>query len=243
MTRRDALRRSGVLASALGLPLADAQAADTSLKVVVFGAHPDDPESGCGGLMALYADAGHEVVAMYLTRGEAGIDGTTHDEAARVRTAEAEAACGILGARPVFVGQIDGATELNAAWYATVRALIEEEDPDLVLTQWPVDSHRDHRIAGLLVYDAWEALDRRFSFYYYEVESGGQTQLFAPTHYVDITSVEQRKREANLAHASQNPVGGFYTLHERMHAFRGREVGVRHAEAFLRHSQSAASLE
>ena len=77
--------------------------------MVVAGAHPDDPESGCGGTMALYADAGHEVVSMYLTRGEAGIPGMSYEEAGRLRTAEAEAACRILGARPVYLAQVDGA--------------------------------------------------------------------------------------------------------------------------------------
>src|SRR5437867_2446051 len=85
------------------------------LKIVCVGAHPDDPESGCGGTLARYAEAGHTVSVIYLTRGEAGIAGRTHAEAARIRTAEAEAACKILGARPTFAGQIDGATEINQA--------------------------------------------------------------------------------------------------------------------------------
>jgi LmbE family N-acetylglucosaminyl deacetylase len=63
--------------------------------------------------MARYAELGHEVVSLYLTRGEAGIRGKNHDDAARIRTAEAEQACKILGARPMFVGQIDGATEVT----------------------------------------------------------------------------------------------------------------------------------
>ena len=41
-------------------------------EVVVVGGHPDDPESGCGGTMARFADAGNDVVALYLTRGEEG---------------------------------------------------------------------------------------------------------------------------------------------------------------------------
>jgi len=45
------------------------------LKIIVAGAHPDDPESGCGGTMALFSAEGHEVIAAYLTRGEAGISG------------------------------------------------------------------------------------------------------------------------------------------------------------------------
>ena len=81
------------------------------LRIVCVGGHPDDPESGCGGTLARYAAAGHDVTIVYLTRGERGIDGKSLDEAARIRTAEADAACKIIGAKPEFFGQIDGATE------------------------------------------------------------------------------------------------------------------------------------
>jgi LmbE family N-acetylglucosaminyl deacetylase len=74
---------------------------------------------------------------------------------------------------------------------------------------WPIDSHRDHRAASLLAYDAWERGGRRFELYYSEVDLGGETKNFQPTHYVDITAVIERKRLACLAHDSQNH-GGFY---------------------------------
>ena len=60
-------------------------------KIMVIGAHPDDPETAAGGTMCLLSDAGHEVVSVYLTRGEAGIKGKSHDEAAAIREAEAKA--------------------------------------------------------------------------------------------------------------------------------------------------------
>src|SRR5690242_10014432 len=100
VSRRRFLARSGAVAA---VPLAASSAvaaapAARSLKALVIGAHPGDPEAGCGGTMARYADAGHEVVALYLTRGEAGVSGKTHEQAAAIRTAEAEAACRILKA-------------------------------------------------------------------------------------------------------------------------------------------------
>src|SRR6185369_4266132 len=84
------------------------------LRVVCVGGHPDDPESGCGGTLARYAALGHSVTVIYLTRGEAGIPGKSHDEAAGIRSAECAASCKILGAKPVFAGQIDGATVVDA---------------------------------------------------------------------------------------------------------------------------------
>lgn len=242
MSRREALRGGVGLAATVGLPhLASGAAepgetASSKLKIVIAGAHPDDPESGCGGAIALYSDAGHEVVSIYLTRGEAGIPGKTHEEASKIRTAEAEEACRILGARPLFLGQIDGSTEVNAKSYDEVNKVIEEEKPDIVITHWPVDTHRDHRVISLLVYDTWLRAKKQFELFYFEVLSGDQTQHFHPTHYVDITSVQKRKRESCFAHKSQGPEH-FYERHELMHKFRGREAGVQYAEAYIRHCQ------
>ena len=161
LTRRDLLGQSAFLLGSAGvtLPLSGIERVSDSsptkkVKIVVVGAHPDDPESGCGGTAALYSDLGHEVVILYLTRGERGIEGKTLQQAAAIRTAEAEKACGILKARPIFAGQIDGDTELNRSRYDDFRKLVETECPNLVLTHWPVDTHRDHRAASLLVYDA-----------------------------------------------------------------------------------------
>jgi len=244
ITRREMLGRSSLLLASFGagLPLARASAGhgdeERKLNIVVVGAHPDDPESGCGGTIALYSSMGHNVVILYLTRGEAGIPGKSHEEAARIRTAECEKACAILKARPVFAGQIDGDTELNPARYAAFRKVLEAETPDIVFTQWPVDSHRDHRAASLLAYDAWLAGGRQFDLYYFEVDQGEQTQIFRPTHYVDIAETLSRKKAACFAHASQLPATTFWPLHEKMDRFRGMECGVANAEGFVAHCQN-----
>jgi hypothetical protein len=81
-------------------------------------------------------------------------------------------------------------------------------------------------------------MGRSFSLYYFEVDLGAQTQTFHPTHYVDITAVEPRKREACYCHESQNPKGFYEGYHEPMARFRGMEGGFKLAEAFVRHAQS-----
>ena len=207
-------------------------------KVLVAGAHPDDPESSCGGTIAKLSQTGHEVVTFYLTKGERGISGKSLPEAAKIREAEVVEACQILGARPVFAGQIDGETEVTSAYYSRVRDLLSAEDPDIVFAHWPIDTHRDHRALSLLVYDAWLALHHTFALYYYEVMTGHQTQLFQPTDYVDITDTEPIKRASCLVHASQKPES-FYAVHEQMSRFRGSEFSCEHAEAFIRHPLNA----
>src|SRR5207237_3745122 len=114
------------------------------------GAHPDDPESGCGGTLAHYAERGHHVTIVYLTRGERGINGKSLQEAASIRTAESETACRVLGAKPLFAGQIDGETEVNAASAAAFARLLAEQQPDVIFCHWPIDTHADHQVAALL---------------------------------------------------------------------------------------------
>ncbi|HLY11035.1 MAG TPA: PIG-L deacetylase family protein [Planctomycetota bacterium] len=219
------------------LPLAAPQE-KRKLKVLCAGGHPDDPESGAGGTMARYADLGHDAANLYLTKGEAGIPGKTADQAALIRSLEIEKACAILKVRALFVGQIDGATEVQAARYDEVRRILADERPDVVLTHWPIDTHRDHRAMSLLVYDAWLRLGRTFALYYFEVDMGAQTQHFHPSHYVDISAVVDRKKDACYAHASQKPAGFYDAYHEPMQKHRGMEAGVQAAEAFIRHLRS-----
>lgn len=223
----------------LGLTFGGQLRPGAKLKVLVAGGHPDDPESGCGGTIARYVDAGHAVTALYLTRGEAGIPGKSHDEAARIRTAESERACAILGATPRFAGQVDGDSHVDRAAYAAMHELLERERPDAIFTHWPVDTHPDHRAVSLLVYDAWMRTGRRAALGYFEVLTGEQTEVFHPTDYVDISAVAQRKRDACFAHASQKPEE-WYPVHERMGQFRGMEHGCASAEAFVRHDRGPA---
>ena len=209
------------------------------LKILVAGAHPDDPETGCGGTILRYTQAGHEVTSFYLTRGEAGIPGTSHEEAARIRTAELRQSCEIMHAKPVFGGQIDGDTEVNRARYEAVKQMLDAENPDIIFTHWPVDTHRDHRACSILIYDAWLAQGMKAALYYFEVDTGGQTQTFHPTDYCDITPVVEKKHEACFVHKSQKIREETYPqFHAKMEVFRGLEYGCDYAEAFVHHERS-----
>jgi LmbE family N-acetylglucosaminyl deacetylase len=220
------------LLAAEGGPVAAEGSGPRRLKVVCVGAHPDDPESGCGGTLARYAAAGHRVTVVYLTRGEAGIRGKSHEEAAAIRTAEAEEACKILGARAAFAGQIDGATEVNRERARALLELLSGEEPDVVFTHWPLDTHPDHQAASLLTLRAYLGSPKRFALYFFEVNSGSQTLGFVPAAYVDITATRDRKKAALFAHRSQDGEGIYRNHHGPMESFRGRELGVAAAEAF-----------
>jgi LmbE family N-acetylglucosaminyl deacetylase len=240
-TRRSFFGGSIALATPLMLGLAPtaSKAAEATpmeskaLKVVCVGAHPDDPESGCAGSLARYAEAGHSVSVIYLTRGERGIQGKSLDEAAKIRSLESEAACTIIAAKPIFFGQIDGATEVNRAQVEAMTNLLSTEKPDIVFTHWPVDTHMDHQVASFLAIRACMVMAKRPHLYFFEVNSGDQSQGFSPNTYVDVSAVLEKKKSALLAHVSQEGKGIWEHHHQIIAAWRGREAGVSAAEAFV----------
>ena len=203
------------------------------LNIVCIGAHPGDPEFGCGRTMAKYANAGHSVTFLYLTRGEAGDPTKTYAESAAIRTKEAENACKILHTKAVYVGQIDGNTILSKEKNNDIAKLISSENPDLVFTQWPMDSHPDHQVAGMLGLTAWIRSSRIFQLYFYEVNTGSETMAFTPTDYVDITGVREQKMAAMYSHLSQDPDSTYKNYFKPLEEFRGLECGVKAAEAFI----------
>ncbi len=78
----------------------------------------------------------------------------------------------------------------------------------------------------MLAYNAWLRMGKKFACYSYEVSDGEDTVHFSPTHYIDITATEPRKRQACYAHASQNP-DKFYSLRELVTRMRGVGSGYR----------------
>ena len=240
VTRRSFLRQSlavaGPVAAATASPLAGAAseaAAARPLKVCCIGAHPDDPESGCAGTLARYAQLGHSVTVVYLTRGERGIRDKSLDEAARIRSQECKTACDIISAKPVFFGQIDGATEVNKAQVEAMSRLVADLAPEVLFTHWPIDTHMDHQVASILAIRACTALPQPPRLFFFEVNTGSQSRGFLPNTYVDVSPVLEKKKAALLAHVSQDGLGIWQRHHEPIALWRGREAGFPMAEAFV----------
>lgn len=250
LSRRSILSRASyVTASAAGAfaaPQAKRPEADRKLRVVAVGGHGDDPQTCAGGTLALFADQGHDVVALTLTGGpRPGPDANPEVRAVRNRL-DSQKAADILKIRLECLNYSGGnmeqfrygtACEISGQRYQEfTELLLDQYKPDLVFTHWPIDVHMDHRAASLLTYAAWLHGGKKFPLYYMEAELGTQTQNFVPTHYVDITTVEQRTHEAWKALSLW--YDEVWPLHDRMRRMRGGERGCKVAEAFNHHPQS-----
>jgi LmbE family N-acetylglucosaminyl deacetylase len=197
----------------------------------VLGAHPDDPESGCGGLIALLTKNGHEVICGYTTcyRGDRKIG---KESEAQVRRREATAACQILGAKVHFFDYAHERLTADAETIDAVAAWLKNVNPDIVVTHWPLDTHPNHHVTSSLVWLSY-LRDSRWGLYFFEVMTSQQSLNFRPELFLDINSVRDLKRRALDCHRSQNP-DAIWEVHEAMHRRRGAECGVERAEAYTR---------
>lgn len=185
---------------------------ESPASLLVFGAHPDDIEFGCGGVIARETQAGRAAHFVICSRGESGTNGTPAE-----RTLEAEKAAALLGATVEFI-ELDGDAqlELRAEHAIELAALIRKFRPAFVLAPTLVQNqHPDHWRLGQLLRDA-----ARLARY------GGLAKLKAlPTHrigqlfYYAITpDAEPREMSPVLIDTSAPEVVSAWTSAMEAHA-------------------------
>ena len=130
-------------------------AAEERIRVLAFGAHPDDVEIGCGGLIAALVQRGHHVVSVSVTSGDAGSQTIPSDQLRDRREAEAREAAKVLGvAEVIFLRLQDGLTGFSRAEKVRVIDLVRSQTPNLVLVHASSDCFPDHALVHRLVMDA-----------------------------------------------------------------------------------------
>jgi len=127
---------------------------DGKLRIIAFGAHPDDCEIQAGGSGALWAKQGHHVLFVSVTNGDIGHWREAGGPLALRRKAEVEEAHRILGIQGVILDIHDGELEPTLENRRTITRLIRAWNADIVLAPRPNDYHPDHRYTGVLVQDA-----------------------------------------------------------------------------------------
>ena len=195
------------------LPLA-LPAQNEPVRVIAFGAHPDDCDLGAGGLAAKYAALGYKVKFVSLTNGDAGHQSQGGEELAKRRRAEAQEAGRRIGIEYEVLDNHDGKLFPTLDVREQVIREIRQWKADIVIAPRPNDYHPDHRYTGVLVQDAsymvivpnvvkdTPPLPRNPVFLYYS-DRFNRPQPFRPDIVVSIDDVFEKKINMLDAHVSQ----------------------------------------
>lgn len=188
--------------------------AQSKVNVVVIGAHPDDCDIDAGGTAILFAKAGHNVLFVSVTNGDAGHHEKGGGALAKIRMAEAQEAGRRFGVKYMVLDHHDGELMPTLDIRLEIIRLIRKWNADIVIGPRPNDYHPDHRNTAVLIQDAaymvivpnvapdTPPLKRNPVFLY--TEDGFQKPTpFQPDISVDITSVFDQKIYAMAAHESQ----------------------------------------
>lgn len=133
---------------------AEAADADGKLRIIVFGAHPDDAEYKTGGTAVKWARLGHHVKLVSVTNGDIGHWKEAGGPLAQRRTAEAAACAQKLGITSQVLDIHDGELLPTLENRRLITRVIREWQADIVIAHRPWDYHPDHRYVGILVQDA-----------------------------------------------------------------------------------------
>jgi LmbE family N-acetylglucosaminyl deacetylase len=195
--------------------LAIAQPDSPKLRIIVFGAHPDDCDQRAGGTAVRWAAVGHQVKFVSLTNGDAGHQTQGGGALARRRRLEAQEAGRRLGiAEYETLDNHDGELLPTLAVREQVIRRIRQWRADVVLAPRPNDYHPDHRYTGVLVQDAaymvvvpnvapdTPPLAKNPVFLYVQ-DNFQRPNPFRPDVVVSIDDVLDRKLHALDAHTSQ----------------------------------------
>lgn len=146
---------AAILLGFLSAPMtASAAEEDGKLRIVVFGAHPDDAQYKAGGTAAKWAKLGHHVKLVSATNGDIGHWQTAGAPLAQRRLAEVKKADAIIGATTEVLDIHDGELMPTLENRQRFIRIIREWKADIVIAHRPWDYHPDHRYVGVLMQDA-----------------------------------------------------------------------------------------
>ncbi|HUC86264.1 MAG TPA: PIG-L family deacetylase [Candidatus Acidoferrales bacterium] len=212
--------------------------------LLAFGAHPDDIEFGCGGVIARETQAGRAAHFVVCSRGEAGSRGTP-----KQRTTEANQAAGLLGATIEFL-ELDGDAhlEVRASHAIHLAAVIRRVRPVIILAPSVVENqHPDHARLGILIRDAARLARygglkelRRSKphaigqLFFYSVTPDAEPRDITPV-LIDLSGAEvvSTWTKAMQAHASQMAFRNYIELQLTRARLLGARAGLEYAQALF----------
>jgi LmbE family N-acetylglucosaminyl deacetylase len=202
-----------VLISFFSVALSAQEQGGRKLHIIIIGAHPDDPDED-GGTAYKWAQAGHDVLMVSLTSGDAGHQSIKAKNLAKIRREEARKAGEVIGVRYITLDNHDGQLMPTYKNRLQVIRLIREQKADLVIFPRPYDYHPDHRYTGTLVLDAAYMVTvptilpevphlEKNPVFLFCADGFIHPEPFKPDVCVDIDDVIEKKMDIYHQHKSQ----------------------------------------
>ena len=163
------------------------------MKVLAFGAHPDDLEIGMGGTIARYSARGHEVLMVVAT--------VPNRKESRVR--EAEEAAAILGADLVVMDVDPDELVFSRQLVRRFDQVFNGYAPDVVYTHSNNDSHQDHAAVTNAVIATTRKNDCSVYMYEQTIPGGIAPNPFHGQYYVDVSDCIAQKLDSIMVHRTQ----------------------------------------
>ena len=227
---------------------------DGKLRIICFGAHPDDCELQAGGTAVLWAKRGHHVLFVSVSNGDIGHWREAGGPLALRRKAEVDKAHEILGIQGVVLDIHDGEVLPTLENRRKLTRLIRQWKADVVMGPRLNDYHPDHRYTGVLVQDAAymvtvpffcpdiPALKRNPAFFYFP-DRFQKPNPFEPDVVVSVDEVLEKKLDALAVMESQFYEGGANGSAELIPSDPGKQK-ERHQQVrdgFARRNQALAN--
>lgn len=189
------------------------------LRIIAFGAHPDDCEIRCGGVAILWSARGDLVKFVSTTNGDIGHWGMAGGPLAIRRNNEVQAAAAVLGTTTEVLDIHDGEIMPTLENRRTFTRLIREWEADIVIGPRPNDYHPDHRYTGVLMQDSAYMVSVPFfcpdvpplkknPVFLYTSDGFQRPNPFRPDIVVSLDSVIEKKLDALVLIESQFVEGG-----------------------------------
>lgn len=165
--------------------------------VLAIGAHPDDVEIGCGGVLLRHSGVGHDVHLLTLTSGEAGGEPD-------IRVEESERAAEVMSAELHMLDLDDTAISETAETVRAISEVVDRVRPTTIYAHSSHDVHQDHRMAHNASLVAARRVPRVYAY-----QTPSSTVEFHPSRFISVDEVLDRKLEAIAAFESQTRIRSY----------------------------------
>lgn len=194
------------------------------MRVLAFGAHPDDIEVGMGGTIGRYSKNKYDAIMVIVAI----------PNKREVRWKEAENAAKKLGAELLILDIDPDRMIFSRELVRRFDEVIREQSPDIVYTHWNHDSHQDHIAVANAVIAATRKNNSSLYMYEQTIPGGIVPYGFRTQSFVDISEVIDTKIDSIMAHESQVGMNGEWWLYgvKGRAMYRGYQINVKYAEAF-----------